>query len=178
MRQLVDRDRIRAFLTALGREVRVPARFYLVGGASAVLEGWRSSTADVDFAVEPESRELYAALPALKDRLDLSVEPAAPSRFIPELPGWRDRSPWIDRFGRLDVFHYDFTSQMLAKIERGHRQDEADVRSMLEHDLVDPVEALRLFGEIETELVRYPALDPITFAARVRAVLEPWTKTS
>lgn len=42
---------------------------YLAGGASAVVEGWRASTADIDFVAEPESRELFESLPELKNRL-------------------------------------------------------------------------------------------------------------
>jgi hypothetical protein len=42
------------------------------------------------------------------------------------LLGWR-----TDKQGRLSFFHYDFYSQALAKIERGHAQDIGDVRHML-----------------------------------------------
>lgn len=170
MRALADHGRITAFLQALGREVKVPTRFYLVGGASAVIQGWRPMTADIDFAVEPESSELWAAIPALKQRLDVSVEPAAPSHFIPEVPGWRERSPWIGAFGRLQAHHYDFVSQALAKIERGHRQDDADVGSMLAHGLVTPDTLWAAFERIAPELVRYPAIDPGAFELRVRSV--------
>jgi hypothetical protein len=173
MRQLVDRARLDRFLDELGRRVRVPTRFYLVGGASAVVEGWRDATVDVDFAAEPDTRELFEALPDLKLRLDLSCEPASPAHFVPELPGWRDRSVWVRQAGNLQVYQYDFVSQLLAKIERGHRQDLLDVDSMVDSGRVDPAVALAMFDRIVPELVRYPAIDPAAFRAKVEAALLP-----
>ncbi len=172
MRELLDRPRLERFLDALGRELRVPTRLYLVGGSCAVQRGWRPSTTDVDFAAEPETRELFQAIPQLKQRLQVNVEPAAPSHFIPELPGWRERSVWVSQHGRLAVYHYDFTSQLLAKLERGHRQDLTDVEHMLEDGLVEPNRALELFEQhIIPQLFRYPAIDPTTFRSKVEAKL-------
>jgi len=57
--------------------------------------------------------------------------------FIPELPGWQDRSPFIERKGTVSFHHYDFYAQALAKIERGHAQDEADVDEMMRRGAVD-----------------------------------------
>ena len=55
----------------------------------------------------------------------------------PVLPGWEDRSPFIDRIGCLSYHHFDPCAQMLAKIERGHTQDVTDVREMLRRGLVE-----------------------------------------
>lgn len=170
MRQLVDRAHLTSFLAELGRRVRVPTRLYLVGGASAVVEGWRASTADIDFVAEPESRELYESLPDLKQRLDISVEIASPAHFVPELPGWRDRSEWIERHGALQVYHYDFTSQLVAKIERGHQQDLLDARHMVARK-VDTTRLRELVALTAGDLVRYPALDPVAFHAKIDAFL-------
>jgi hypothetical protein len=38
---------------------------------------------------------------------------------------------------------------------------------MVRRGLVDPAELLRLFGEIEPELFRYPAIDAPSFRRRV-----------
>ena len=72
-----------------------------------MLEGWREATIDVDLRFEPEADELLRALPALKERLGVNVELASPPDFIPELPGWRERSPFVLREGRVDVHHFD-----------------------------------------------------------------------
>jgi uncharacterized nucleotidyltransferase DUF6036 len=168
MRERADEERIRAFLRELGRRSRVAVRVYLTGGATAVIEGWRSSTIDIDLSFEPDDDALLRSLPELKERLDVNVELVSPSDFIPELPGWRDRSPFVLRAGKLDVHHLDPYSQALSKVERGFEQDLEDVEAMIDAGLVEPGRALDLFGRIEPALYRYPAIDPAAFAAKVR----------
>ena len=65
------------------------------------------------------------------------------------------------------------TMQALAKVERGHAQDRADVQALLDAGLIDREEALLAFERIEPELYRYPAIDPATFR---RAVEEAFGK--
>lgn len=86
MRGLVDVERLRRFLRALGAAAERPARVYLTGGATAVLGGWRESTVDVDLVFVPEDDSLYRAIPRLKERLAVNVEIASPAHFLPELP--------------------------------------------------------------------------------------------
>ena len=163
MRALADESRVRAFMSALGREADVEGRAYFTGGASAVLVGWRDSTIDVDLKLAPETDRLFRAIPALKESLELNVELASPADFIPELPGWQERSPFIDKQGRLAFHHYDFHAQALAKIERGHTQDVADVREMIRRGLVSPERLRHFFEAIADGLSRYPAVDPRAF---------------
>ena len=73
MRPPVDEQRIRALAVELGRVARQPVRMYLTGGSTAVIEGWRDSTIDVDLRFEPEADELLRALPALKDALGVNI---------------------------------------------------------------------------------------------------------
>jgi hypothetical protein len=171
MRRPVDAERIRAFMRALGDDAHAPARVYLTGGATAVLLGWRNATIDVDLKFEPESDRLLRAIVELKERLEVNVELAAPDQFIPELSGWRDRSPFVAREGRLDFHHYDLYAQALAKIERGHAQDRDDVRNMIERGLVEPPILLQRFAEIEADLFRFPAIDAAAFRRLVESVI-------
>jgi hypothetical protein len=171
MRERADEERIRAFLRELGRRGRVAGRVYLTGGATAVLKGWRASTIDIDLRFEPEDDHLLRSLPELKEALAVNVELASPPDFIPELPGWRDRSPFVVREGQLDVHHFDPYSQLLSKIERGFDHDLEDVRAMIQAGLVEPRRARELFGRIEPELYRYPAIDPAAFADKVQRAL-------
>lgn len=97
---------------------------------------------------------------------------AAPDDFIPELPGWRGRSPFIDRHGRVDCHHYDFYGQALAKIERGHTQDAADVGAMGRRGLIRASRLLEFFEAIEPALIRYPALEPSSFRDSVLRVAD------
>lgn len=173
MRPPVDRTRIEQLADRLAQSARSPTIVYLTGGASAVIEGWRASTVDVDLRFEPDSDELFRALPALKEQLQVNIELASPPDFIPELPGWRERSPLILTVGNVQVRHFDLYSQALAKIERGFSQDHRDVASMLAGGLITPERALELFEEIEPQLHRYPAIDPTAFRRKVKAALAP-----
>ena len=167
MRRPVDAGRVREFFRALGAEAREETHLYLTGGTSAVLLGWRATTVDLDIRMVPERDSLFRAIPALKERLEVNVEMASPADFIPELPGWEERSRFIVREGKIDFFHYDFYSQALSKIQRGHARDVKDVREMIDRSLVEPKKALELFAAIEEKLYRFPAIDPASFRRRV-----------
>lgn len=170
MRRDADAERVRRFARELGRATSVPARLYLVGGASAVLEGWRATTLDIDLRIEPDDDALLREIVRLKERLEVSVELASPLDFLPELPGWRERSPFLFREGAIDVFHLDFSSQALAKLERGFEQDLADISSMVAAGEVDPQALLGLYEQVEAQLFRFPAVDPPSLRAAVEAL--------
>ena len=55
MRERVTAPRLLEFMRVLGTEVKTAARVYLVGGATAVLLGWRESTIDVDLKIIPDT---------------------------------------------------------------------------------------------------------------------------
>ncbi len=172
MREFSDKKRLEEFMRALGESARQPARVYLTGGATAVLQGWRDSTVDIDLRFIPENDELFRALPVLKERLNINVELASPPDFIPEVPGWETRSLFIARVGKIDFFHFDPYSQALAKIERGHEQDVGDVASMLANGLIEKERVSKLFQQIEPQLYRYPAIDPAKFRTSLQAFLD------
>lgn len=167
MRALADAEAIGRFMRALGREPSADTRVYFTGGATAVLQGWRLSTIDVDVKIVPDRDEVLRALPRLKEQLHLNVELAAPDDFIPVKEGWPDRSPFIAREGRTSFHHFDLYAQALAKIERGHEQDIGDVDEMIGRGLVEPRRLLEYFDAIESRLYRYPAVDPRAFRAAV-----------
>jgi Nucleotidyltransferase of unknown function (DUF6036) len=174
MRGLADAERIRQFLRELSREAgENDVAIYLTGGATAVLMGWRSSTVDADILMVPEVDSLYRALSRLKDELRINVEIACPAHFIPELPEWQSRSLLIERLGRVSYFHYDPYAQALAKIERGHAKDKADVAQLLARGLVEPDRLRQLFTAIEPRLHLYPAVDPPSFRRRLDEALRP-----
>lgn len=83
MRELADSARIERFMRELGRAARTDGHVYLTGGATAVLEGWRDTTIDMDIKLIPDRDELLREIPRLKEELNLNVELAAPSDFIP-----------------------------------------------------------------------------------------------
>lgn len=171
MREKVTTARLQEFMKALGNAVADPARIFLVGGASAVLCGWRDSTIDIDLKVIPDSDEILRNLPTLKERLRVNIELASPDDFIPELPSWQERSRFIQQEGRLTFLHYDFYAQALAKIERGHYVDLLDVGDMIQNGLVVPNRLLEFFSQIEDQIYKYPAVDPKEFRAAVERVV-------
>jgi Nucleotidyltransferase of unknown function (DUF6036) len=172
MREPITAANLMIFMEALAAAAKTPSRVYLVGGATAVLLGWRTSTIDVDLKIIPESDEILRSLPALKESLRINIELASPDHFIPELPGWQERSRFIQQIGQLSFYHYDFYAQALAKIERGHEIDLKDVNRMLTSGLVEPQRLLELFSSIEDHLYRYPDLDRPTFRRAVERVIE------
>lgn len=170
MRELANKAKIIEFMRLLARNSREEVRVYFTGGTTAVLTGWRDSTIDVDLKFEPETDELFRALPEIKERLQINIELASPPDFIPLLNGWEDRCQFIAREGKVTFFNYDPYSQALSKIERGHVQDERDVRAMLENGMVDREKLLALFKEIEPNLYKYPAIDAASFSLAVESI--------
>jgi len=151
----------------LGRVAHERGNVYLVGGACAILRGWRQTTLDVDLTILPERDDVYRAIPGIKEELEVNVEIASPFDFIPELDGWRDRSIFIGTEGLLSFYHFDFYSQALAKLERGHDRDLSDVESMISDGLVEPGSLATFFEMIEDRLYRFPAIDPRAFRRSV-----------
>lgn len=172
MREKVSTERLAKFIKGVARAGKKGARIYFVGGATAVLLGWRETTIDVDVKIVPELDEILRALPDLKEDLQLNVELASPDDFIPPLPGWEERSTYITKEGSVEFFHYDFYSQALAKIERGHTTDLLDVSNMVASGLIEPSRLLEFFSQIEDRLYKYPAVDRETF----RTAIEDFVK--
>ena len=176
MRQPLTAHSLQSFLTKLARAARTPARVYLVGGATAVLLGWRTSTIDIDLKIVPESDEVLRSIPRLKEQLKINIELASPDDFIPPVPGWEDRSQFIQQEGKLSFYHYDFYAQALAKLERRHKLDRADIEQLFENKLIEPSKLLQLFLGFEGELHRYPQVDPKSFRESVEQAVKTHTR--
>jgi hypothetical protein len=140
VRSAADADRVRRLARELGSAVESGTKMYLTGGATAVLEGWRESTVDIDVRFEPDSDAALSRIGQIKEQLDLNVELASPLDFLPPLPGWHERSRFRFREGNLEVFDFDPYSQALSKLERGF------------------------------ELYRFPAVDPPSLRAALEAL--------
>lgn len=143
----------------------------MTGGATAVLHGWRATTVDVDVKFVPERDELFRAIQALKEDLQINVELASPADFIPVRKDWEERSLFIAQEGPLSFHHFDLCAQVLSKIERDHAQDRADVETILRSGLVTRAQVAQYFEAVAPDLYRYPALDERGFRERVQAVV-------
>jgi hypothetical protein len=171
MPHTIDRARIESFIHEVARAVHWPTRVYFVGGATAVLVGWRESAVTLNVHCVGDE-ELGPTLSRLKESLGIPIGLASPDRFIPQLPGWEERSIFIVREGAVDFFHYDPYSQALAKLERGFSRDLEDVREMFARGLVDPEKLVDRFEAIVLDLPRYPAIDAESFAAALDGAIE------
>jgi hypothetical protein len=171
MRPKVTVETLQQFMRELAEAARGPGNVYLTGGATALLLGFREQTIDIDLKLDPEPEGVFEAIAVLKTRLNLNVELASPDDFIPRAPDWRERSQHIASIGRLQFFHYDFSLQALAKLERGHAQDLEDVNRLVQGGYVTPQQLENRFAQIEPGLLRYPAIDPQHFRAKVEEFL-------
>lgn len=170
MRNAADAERIALLARELGRAVAPGTRMYLTGGATAVLAGWRDSTVDIDVRFEPDSDDALSRIRDLKEELSLNVELASPLDFLPPLPEWQERSSFRFREGNLEVFDFDSYSQALSKLQRGFELDLADVENMVSSGQVKPGRLLELFETIESELFRFPAVDPKSLRTAVESL--------
>lgn len=156
----------------LASKARSQGNVYFTGGATALLLGIREQTIDLDIKFDPEPQGAFEALSEIKNRLDLNVELASPSDFIPVALDWKEKSIFITKFGLLAFYHFDLRYQALAKIERGHSQDLEDARAFLRLGKIGNAEIRSCFSRLKLELIRFPAIDEASFARKVEAFLQ------
>ena len=159
MRTALDLPKLRLFMDEIGRLAEGAGKVYLVGGAGALLLGIREATLDIDLKLDPEPKAIFEGIARLKERLSINVELASPDGFLPPLPGWRERSEYIERCGPVEFFHYDFYAQVLAKLLRGYAMDVSDARAYVRLGKVRPERLWTLFEAIRPELIQYPSID-------------------
>jgi hypothetical protein len=177
-RQQVDQQRIELFLQQLGKQFAKPGRVYLVGGTSMVYEGLRQQTLDIDltFEIASEDHSLFIEIVRnLKERLSLNIEEVSPADFIPLPSGYRERSQYINRYGQLDIFHFDLYSTALSKIARGTEEDFADILALLQTGRLELATLTQLFNEILPDFATISfKQDPVEFQRKFEALTDMW----
>lgn len=155
------------FLKRLGQCYRYSGTLYLVGGSSLLLAAAKQNTFDIDVQFEVPSvhhTEFIRCLRRVSRELKLPVEQASPEQFIPLPTDYKARHQFVDRYGSLDVFHFDFYSVALSKVHRGHEKDFNDVTSMIETGLIEWQTLEQNFQEILPKLELYNlSADPELF---------------
>lgn len=142
-------------------------RVYLVGGGTAVLEGWRESSIDADLFTAQD--DIFHDVQGIKERLQLNIEFARPEDFVPPLEGSETRHVFIETVGRVSFYHYDPYAQLLSKIVRGFARDLADASALVTSGMVKPDRFRRLVDGIpESAYSKYPRLS----AQAVRSAVE------
>ncbi len=158
----------------LGQAATGPGSIYIVGGGTAVLFDMRDSTIDIDLAFAPEPKGIFASIEAIKRKYQINIELASPADFVPPLPGWQSRSPFIKRMNLVDFYHYDPYSQAFAKISRSHQRDLHDLTQMIKLGLVEPVKLKELVNQLSLdEFARYPQRS----AAQLKTMVDRWASS-
>ena len=178
MRQRCDRQGIERFLQSLGTRFTKPGRLYLVGGTTMVYEGLRQQTLDITISFEVDDQDRSAFVEAVRDlreQLSLRVEEVSPAEFIPLPKGYRERSPFIGRYGQLEVFNFDVYSTALSKIERGSESDFDDVLLLLQSGRIELAVLAEYFEEVmvhyATESIKQ---DPVEYRRKFDILTNMW----
>jgi len=97
--------------------------------------GLRGATLAIGYVVNADNpsalAEFEQLVRALKNELDVNVEPASPADFLPIPRSVMEQSRYVRRHGRLDVYYYHLPSLVLAKAARGFEQDLADAERLI-----------------------------------------------
>jgi len=182
MRPNVTKTDIDKFLSALGKAFRKPGRLYLAGGAALVHIGIRSgSTMDIDITIETvqasDEDEMVMVIRRIVEQMQVNVEFASPGDFIPLPSQWMAQAKFVGRYGKVDVFYFDFFSLALSKISRGSDRDLIDVKLLLQQKLITWEGLDAAYNEILPRMGKRPYfnVDPQRFAehyAMVRQMLK------
>ena len=143
-----------------------------------VYDGFRDQTLGINISFEVDDEyhsDFVAVVRDLKEQLSLNIEEASPSDFIPLPSGHRDRSPYIGRYGQLELFHFDLYSMALSKIERGTESDFEDVLILLRSGRIDMPILSQYFEETMTrygpESIKQ---DPVEYRTKFEILRMMW----
>ncbi len=89
-------------------------------------------------------------------RLNINIEFASPADFMPLPIQWETRSQFIKRYGRVDVFYFDWYSTALSKMQRANRQDVVDLQLLVRQGFVDMLELDRLYQDVLNKIGQPP----------------------
>jgi hypothetical protein len=168
-RKIITQKTLQMFMESVGRVLRKNTTLYLTGGSTALLYGFRESTIDIDIAGDMD--EMFAHIPGLKEKLQINIEMAKPTDFVPSLPGENTRHIFIDQFGKVIFMHFDPYSQAFSKIVRGNQTDMSDVKNLAKERLVDLQKLSEMVkGLSDIDFARYPRLDRRSVEQAVNSV--------
>jgi hypothetical protein len=177
MRDRLTRESLRGLMRELARSARQGRHYgiYLVGGATAVLQGWRESSLDADLSATDD--EIFRDVQAVKERLRLNIELVRPEDFVPPLEGSAERHVFIETVGAVSFFHYDPYAQLLSKIVRGFERDLVDARAFIRAGMVDVGRFRRLVWAIpDAAWSKYPRYAPAAVRKAVQDFIDDVTR--
>lgn len=161
MRRSLTREALQELMQEIGRAAPrgVAHRVFVLGGGTAVLEGWRDSTIDVDLYTG--DTHALRDVQRIKERVGVNIELVRPEDFVPALDGSEDRHLFIETIENVSFYHYDPYAQLLSKVVRGFARDMRDAAKLIESGMVDAERFRALVRRIpKSAYDAYPALSP------------------
>ena len=159
MRRRLTKDALRDLMKEIARSAPRGGtyRVFLLGGGTAVLEGWRESTIDVD--LHADDSRVFEDVQGIKKRAGANIEFVRPEDFVPPLEGSQSRHLFIETVETVSFYHYDPYAQLLSKIVRGFDRDLRDARRLVDSGMVG-VDLFRTLvdGIPEAAFAAYPTL--------------------
>jgi len=178
---MLTRPAIHEFLVAVENRLLLPARLYLVGESSLVVEGWREWTDQIVYTAEAADlvrlRQIIQEL-AVQAGIRLICE--SPADVIPLPQGYprRARNWHIEGRpspARLELFHFDPYSTAIRLIARG---DEPDYRVALEFLRQGWIQLSEFDLQLAELLPRFSAeaiqQDPAEFRRKYKGLRQMW----
>lgn len=155
VRQQLEQQ-IEQFLVQVGR-TQQPGRLYITGGAALVHRGIRAGrTLDIDIQITIDPANLMTQIVQLKQKMNINIEFSSPGDFMPLPQDWEARSEFVNRYGQVDVFYFDWYSIALSKMQRGNQRDVADVQLLVEQKFVGVRELDLLYQDVLNKIGNPP----------------------
>lgn len=168
MRTGLDEPKLRAFIREVGEAAQGPGRVYLVGGATALLLGVREQTVDIELKLDPEPKAIFEGIARIKERLSIngsSPRPTCSCRRSPVGESGASSSRGVGRWSSSTTTSmrkpWRRSSEVTTRTLPTPARSSGSAKSM-------SALLLELFGAIQPDLIRYPAIDPQDFEVRVR----------
>ncbi len=182
---MLTKPTIHEFMAAVEDRLRSPARLYLVGESSLVVEGWREWTDQLVYTAEgADLAQLMRTIEAVAAQQGIRLICESPADIIP-LPlgyGRRARSWEIPESGspaQLTLYHFDPYSTAIRLIARG---DEPDYRVALEFLRQGWIQLSELDRQLTELLPQFSAeaiqQDPAEFRRKYKGLRQMWLALS
>lgn len=178
---MITRPAIYEFVAALEERLSSPARLYLVGESSLVVEGWREWTDQLVYAAQGVDRtELQQSIELVAAQRQLRILCESPAEVVPLPEGHERRAQGWEIAGRsspalLKLYHFDPYSTAIRLIARGDEPDYMVVLVFLRQGWIQFSELDRLLAELlpqfSTETIQQ---DPAEFRRKYKGLRQMW----
>lgn len=167
-RKRITKEIIQSFMKSVGKVLKKRATLYLTGGSTAILYGFREGTIDIDIAGDMD--ELFSHISKMKERLQINIEMAKPTDFVPSLKDEKNRHILIGTFGKATFMHFDPYALAFSKIVRGHATDIADAKALMTSKLVDAKKLCAMVKRLsDHDFAKYPRLNRPAIEAAIES---------